>query len=329
MVNILLNIIGKKGEISICGIGFIVNYNTKKIDLSFIRHLLEKLEIRGSEATGYYYERQTKDKGMTRGVEKAPYKASLFWSMTQERTLFENKEEFEKFLKEIKGDDKLIEDAKRNRGIYQQHKLRGNERLILLHTRLKTTGTELNNLNNHPIWSEKSNYVLIHNGMIHEGLVKKYPYLAQVDSEDILANIETYGISKGLKKIKGTMAIVFKKMTEDILYIYRNSNPFDLVYMPKEKLLIGSSDANYIRREEEDKEKPNLNKILIENNYRGLTVPCDTLFSIDLKKPDIKWKEKIDVPLYGGTTGKHFDRESQLGFGNENNEYWNEGDYCG
>lgn len=296
---------------NICGIGFIINYSNKKLDLSFIRHLFEKLEIRGNEATGYYYERKTKDNGMTRGVLKAPYCASLFWAMTQERGLFEDKKECEKFLKEIKDDKELMEDFKKNKESYHQHKLTGNERLILLHTRLKTTGTELNNLNNHPIWTEKGHYVLVHNGQIHEGYVKKYPYLAQVDSEDILANIETYGISKGLRKIKGTMAIAFKKMTEDTLYIYRNTNPFDLVYMSREKLLIGTSDEKYIKRDEIDEDKPDLTELLINNDYRTITVPSDTLFSINLKKPNIKWEEKIDVPLYS-TTGNNFDRELEL-----------------
>jgi len=252
---------------------------------------------------------------MKRGVVKAPYKASLFWKMTQERELFENAKKYKEFLVEIKDDTEIIEDLKRNREIYQRHKLMGNERLILLHTRLKTAGTELNNLNNHPIWSRNSiekKYVLIHNGQIYEGWVKEYKYLAQVDSEDILASIETYGISNGLKRIKGTMAIVFKQMKEDILYIYRNNQPIDLVYLPKEKLLIGSSDEKYIDKVKEDTEKPNLTKTLIECNYRAITVPSDTLFSINLKKPNIKWEEKIDVPIYG--TMNNFDRE----------EYWQE-----
>jgi len=308
-----------------CGIGFIINYGTKKLDLSFVRHLLEKLEIRGSEATGYYYERYTKN-GIARGILKAPFNASLFWKMTQERKLFEDDKEYKKFLEEVKSDNEIIEQLKKNKELYEQHRLLGNERLIMLHTRLKTAGSELNNLNNHPIWSRKGGkekYVLIHNGQIHEGYVKKYKYFAQVDSEDILANIETYGISKGLRKVTGTMAIVFKKMTEDTLYIYRNSNPVDLVYMSKEKLLIGSSDERYIRKPDDiDLEKPDLNKMLIENNYRGVTVPSDMLFSIDLKKPNIKWEEKIDVPLYGTGKGDKIDRETMLGFNREEEDYY-------
>lgn len=255
---------------------------------------------------------------MERGILKAPHKASLFWEMTQERELFEDKEKYNTLLKELKDDDELRVDLKRNKELYQRHKLTGRERLILIHTRLKTTGTELNNLNNHPIWSDyttHSGYVLIHNGVVYDGYIKKYPYLAQVDSEDILASIETYGISKGLQKVSGSMAIAFKRMIEDTLYIYRNSNPFDIVYLPKEKLLVGSSDDRYIRRDDIDLSKPDLNKILIENTFRTVTVPADMLYSINLKKPDIKWEEKIDVPLVGsGKNTNNFERQSAIDF---------------
>lgn len=308
-----------------CGIGFIVNYSNKKIDLSFVRHLLEQLENRGGEATGYYYERPT-TKGMVRGINKAPYNAELFWKLTQDRELFEDDEKYKKFISEIKNNKTgMVETLKIKKEDYKQHKLTGRERLIMLHTRLKTSGSEFNNLNNHPIFSEKSKYVLIHNGQIYEGYVKKYPYLAQVDSEDILANIETYGISKGLRKVAGSMAIAFKKMTEDTLYIYRNSNPIDLVYMPKEKLLIGSSDEKYVRRTENDLEKPDLTKMLIENNFRAITIPSNMLFSIDLKKPVINWEEKINVLLYGNSSSTNFDRPDVTGF--DEKDWYEQGCY--
>src|SRR5574338_1341158 len=61
-------------------------------------------------------------------------------------------------------------------------------RVMILHTRMKTQGSEKNNANNHPLYS-KSGLALVHNGIVYNDkeIFAKKQRDAQVDSEAILA----------------------------------------------------------------------------------------------------------------------------------------------
>lgn len=202
-----------------CGIAFILNYNPKlKIPKGLIKHLFIEMELRGTDASGFYLERENKKGEIERLAKKTPKPSTELWMETQETP-------------------KLSKDDKR-------YKFTGWEKLILLHTRTKTVGDPIDNENNHPVFSD--NYVLVHNGQIYSSRLAHYKYEGKVDSEEILAYMETFGMVDGLKKLNGDMSVIFKKIGGNSLFLYRNSNPLDLVFFPQSNLLIGVSNESFV-----------------------------------------------------------------------------------
>lgn len=263
----------------LCGIAFVINYSSHKgkvIQLDFYKSLFESLEKRGSDATGYYLERHeelskfNKNSGLTRSVFKQPIKASDFWTEATK--------------------------AKHS----TSYKINGKERLVMLHTRAKTQGHESNNDNNHPIFSD--NYVIVHNGCIDSEKLEGYNYKGDCDTEHILAYIETYGMVEGLKKSVGTMSIIFKHLEEDKIYLYRNTNPLELAYLPKENILIGISSKLYLPHDSGRK----LNTRLFQPKMIIEELPEKHLYSISLKQRKVKCLEKIEVPTYKYSNKNNF-----------------------
>lgn len=262
-----------------CGISFIINYSpNKKISLHFVKEIFENLEARGTDASGVYWERKTAENTMLRRLIKAPCTATELWNKVQESTDPCDK-------------NNLPYDwSEKKEAFYDKFRLDGTERLILLHTRNKTQGSEENNNNNMPIVS--NDYVLIHNGILANDRPKSYQYRGEVDSEEILAYID---IEKTLKdafeKIHGGMAIAFKHFDSDKLYIYRNTNPLDLMYFKKQKVLVGVSNRDYA-------EPLNGNKTLagklLTPTVQIEEVPSKEMYSIDLLTMKIKLEFKVD-----------------------------------
>jgi predicted glutamine amidotransferase len=135
---------------------------------------------------------------------------------------------------------------------YSQYQLNGRESLVMFHCRAKTHGTQKNNYNNMPIRS--SNFILIHNGIVHATKMEGYKYQGEVDSEEILAQIEKHGIRKGLSCVGGSMAVVIKPVKENWIYIFRNTNPIVTVYHSEYKMLVGCSSFEYMPYTDEDVE---------------------------------------------------------------------------
>ena len=135
--------------------------------------------------------------------------------------------------------------TKSEKAFNSKYQILGDERLVLMHTRKRTTGSEYINHNNMPIFS--SNWVMVHNGVVTAPRLERYPYKGTVDSEEILARIERYSgdLFRALPEISGSMAIIAKHFSSDHLLIYRNSNPLELVYQPSTQLLVGVSRAEY------------------------------------------------------------------------------------
>jgi len=255
-----------------CGIAFIINYNPKtKIDKNLIKHMFIEMEFRGTDASGYYFERENEGK-MEVLARKHNIPATDLWDKTQEK-------------KRMSKDDK-------------RYKITGDERLILLHTRAKTRGDPIDNNNNHPIFSD--NYVLIHNGQIHSTRLSYYDYKGRVDSEEILAYIETFGIREGLKKLNGDMSIIFKKYEDDEMFLYRNTNPLDLVYFPSKKILIGISSESFI---EIDWIHKSVQNKIFSPYFIYETLPPDALYKISLTKKQFTLLDYIKVASnWGGKT---------------------------
>jgi len=147
-----------------CGIAFFINYGKQQLNPEYVYELFEQLNLRGTDASGYYFERLENGKMVNRMVKAPVDSESLIYNCKQ----WEN------------GDS-----------LYP-YKIDGTERLIMLHCRAKTRGSQFNNRNNMPIESKR--YVLIHNGVVNNVKMEKYDYQAEVDSEEILARIERLGI---------------------------------------------------------------------------------------------------------------------------------------
>jgi hypothetical protein len=86
----------------------------------------------------------------------------------------------------------------------------------ILHTRLATQGSRMDNRNNHPVLSPSGNMALVHNGIISNDWEFRPQYgdaefdnLPAVDSAVIPALIEKYGLVKGAAKLEGYAAIAY------------------------------------------------------------------------------------------------------------------------
>ena len=236
-----------------CGIAFFVNYGEKKMNINLFYDLFSMLSIRGTDSSGYYFERMEEKKSVKRMI-KAPI-------------------ESKKFIK-------TMEQWKEGDALYK-FKLNGTEKLIMFHCRQKTRGSELNNKNNMPIASK--NYVLIHNGVMLNTKLKDYDYSAEVDSEEILARVEKMGVKKGIKECDGSMSIALKPIDRDTLFLYRNSNPLEIVFMEKDNILMGCSNANYV--EPFDKTRIGIKIFKTRKNY--VELPSQFLFTLNLNKHSI------------------------------------------
>jgi hypothetical protein len=207
-----------------CGIGFMINYEKDPYNLDTIEYMFKNMEARGDDASGIYYERPDKEGNMKAHVFKAPVCAEELWDSVQKNV----------------GRYKLPD------GFKETWKLNGTERLVMLHTRAATSGPVSNNHNNMPIYS--AHWVLIHNGVLaSDQRIDSFQYKGEVDSEDLLAKLETTGsIAKTIKDTRGSMAIVARKLEKDYMYLYRNNNPLELVIPKSKKMIFGCSMARFV-----------------------------------------------------------------------------------
>jgi glucosamine 6-phosphate synthetase-like amidotransferase/phosphosugar isomerase protein len=94
--------------------------------------------------------------------------------------------------------------------------------IALLHTRLATHGTPLNNYNNHPIWNRKG--VIVHNGVLFTGHF--YETRGETDTEQLLEAITRRGLSAAIKDSVGWLSIAYQSFSNrNEVYIYRSSCP--------------------------------------------------------------------------------------------------------
>lgn len=245
-----------------CGIGFVINYNKKtKMPLGIVGEMFKGMEDRGTDASGVYFERQGGQR-MIRKLFKMPSRASALWKLIQSP--------------ETSASD--IEKA-----MAETYHLDGTERLIMLHTRHGTKGSSDIPSNNMPIFS--ANSILIHNGMVHGERLKDYPYKGEVDSEEIVARIETNGLKHAIEDLSGSMAIVTKKFKEETLVIYRHGNPMDLLYYPETQLLIGCSKSSFVPC---DYFGEKMNEYLFQTGASSIIeLPEDTAYRVSITKRDI------------------------------------------
>ena len=95
--------------------------------------------------------------------------------------------------------------------------------IALLHTRLATHGTPLNNNNNHPLWNNKG--IIIHNGVV---FTEDYHEQAKgdTDTEQMLEAITRDGLRSGIEKTVGWLSIAYQDFNRrNEVYVYRSECP--------------------------------------------------------------------------------------------------------
>ena len=185
-----------------CAIGGFIFKDFEKLEekKSLVVNLLREMERRGTDATGICCINTIEN---SVNVYKQPVKS----------TEFVKDKSFIKFLK--------------------QYLNRSN--VVLLHTRLATTGAKEDNKNNHPIYKKELNSVLIHNGVIsNHRTIKEDLNLncdGEVDSEVILELFHKYNgdFNKIHTLLMGSYSFVLYHNPS--LYLVKHSNPLFLGYI--------------------------------------------------------------------------------------------------
>jgi len=194
-----------------CGIGGIYKLKGSKASYDDIRriatNLLINLSVRGIDATGIA---AINTSTRTTRILKAPIPSYDFVKM----------EEYKNFH-------------------YSE------EDLILLHARAATQGDPKNSENNHPLYSNISQAVLIHNGILnnYKSLKKREKLPSkkdEVDSKIILDLYDKYkDIYQIIPRVSGSCAMAL--YTKKNLYLYSHSNPLVMAYLPELGIIVFAS----------------------------------------------------------------------------------------
>jgi len=180
-------------------------------------------------------------------------------------------------------------------------------RIMILHTRMKTVGSEKKSFNNHPIYN-KEGVAIVHNGIIHndhEIFGKNQKRDGEVDSEAILAVISSRGkgdrIKKVFDRIDGSFAVaVIDKNNPEQLILIKKDNPLELYYNSEDDILYFCSERQIMQEalgiQSESKRGFNLGENQfhyydMENNH-GLVLNSEGVDSY--KKYNVRdwWSEK-------------------------------------
>jgi glucosamine 6-phosphate synthetase-like amidotransferase/phosphosugar isomerase protein len=124
---------------------------------------------------------------------------------------------------------------------------------MILHTRMKTQGSEKNNANNHPLFS-KNGIAIVHNGIIYNDkeIFGKKQRDAEVDSESILhlLSMKMKGdrIKRLFEKVEGSFAVaVIDKYQPERLVLIKKDNPIDLYYDSKDDIFYFCSEREIMQ----------------------------------------------------------------------------------
>ncbi|MBK6914983.1 MAG: hypothetical protein IPH11_15480 [Ignavibacteriales bacterium] len=124
---------------------------------------------------------------------------------------------------------------------------------MILHTRMKTQGSEKNNANNHPLFS-KNGIAIVHNGIIYNDkeIFGKKQRDAEVDSESILhlLSMKMKGdkIKRLFERVEGSFAVaVLDKYQPERLVLIKKDNPIDLYYDSKDDIFYFCSEREIMQ----------------------------------------------------------------------------------
>lgn len=126
-------------------------------------------------------------------------------------------------------------------------------KIMILHTRAATQGSNKNNMNNHPLFN-KQGIAIIHNGIIYNDkeIIPKNQRDGEVDSEAILAVLSSKGkgdkIKRVFDKLEGSFAFaVISKDEPDRLTLVKKDNPIDLYYDDRNDILYFCSERRIMQ----------------------------------------------------------------------------------
>jgi len=115
--------------------------------------------------------------------------------------------------------------------------------IMIMHTRMKTVGSEKKSYNNHPIYN-KDGVAIVHNGIIHndQEIFGKQQRDGEVDSEAILAVFSAKNkgdkVKRVFDRVEGSFAVaIINKAEPDTLILIKKDNPLDLYYNTVEDIL--------------------------------------------------------------------------------------------
>lgn len=125
-------------------------------------------------------------------------------------------------------------------------------KIMILHTRAATQGSNKNNMNNHPLYNKKG-MAIIHNGIIYnDHIIPKNQRDGEVDSEAILAVLSSKGKGDKIKRVfdrlEGSFAFaVISKDEPDKLTLVKKDNPIDLYYDDRNDILYFCSERRIMQ----------------------------------------------------------------------------------
>jgi glucosamine 6-phosphate synthetase-like amidotransferase/phosphosugar isomerase protein len=126
-------------------------------------------------------------------------------------------------------------------------------KIMIMHTRMKTQGSEQNPNNNHPLYN-KEGIAIVHNGIIHNDheIFGKNQRDGEVDSEAILSVLSTKckgdKIKRVFDKIQGSFAVaIINKAEPDTLILIKKDNPIDMYYNTDQDILYFCSEREIMQ----------------------------------------------------------------------------------
>jgi glucosamine 6-phosphate synthetase-like amidotransferase/phosphosugar isomerase protein len=126
-------------------------------------------------------------------------------------------------------------------------------KIMIMHTRMKTQGSEQNPSNNHPLYN-KEGVAIVHNGIIHNDheIFGKNQRDGEVDSEAVLAvfSSKTKGdkIKRVFDRIEGSFAVaIINKAEPDTLVLIKKDNPIDMYYNTDQDILYFCSEREIMQ----------------------------------------------------------------------------------
>lgn len=151
-------------------------------------------------------------------------------------------------------------------------------KVMIFHTRMKTQGTEKNNVNNHPLFN-KEGLCIVHNGMIYNDreIFGKNKRDGDVDSEAILAVLSAKHKGDKIKRVfdrlEGSFAFaVIDKNNPGTLILVKKDNPLELYFDVKNEILYFCSERDIMREALELKTQTVRGFTLGEKDYHHYTM---------------------------------------------------------